>query len=193
MEATLLDFDFEARLRAFHQERSKDRSPGRHLSDILHYIGVTREPARYGGDPDLLLMHGGFIWEDVASLAFQQQIGGKPKQMELLVDGIYMTLDGFSARRWRVLEFKNTKISAVNPIRSRRFMLWHMQMMAYARAMDAMEAELYVLFSNGSYELGGGRFGKPVGKAWVFRFSKLELEENWQMILSANGEMEGAA
>lgn len=189
MEATPLDIDFEAELRAYHRRRS-DRSPGRHLSDILDRICRALEPKRYtGGDIDTLTVHAGFLWEDVAAVALLQHLGYKPKQLEILHDGVYFTLDGYSAKRRRVIETKDTKMSASNPIRSSKFMRWHMQMMAYCWVMGVTECELYVRFVNGSYELAGGRFGKPVMKGWLLRFTRQELRENWTQIVDMNEVM----
>ena len=193
MEATLLDIDFETELRNLQRERARDRSKGIHLSQIIHYIIEILEPKRFGGkEIDPALVHGGFIWEDVMSAAFMHQFG-HTKQIEIQRDDIYMTLDGFSAKRWRVIEMKCTKMSARNPIRSRKFMHWHMQIMGYCLGMRTQEAELIPLFLNGAYELGGGRFGKPVvgmkGHPYLLYFTKRELIENWDWILRSRDEM----
>jgi len=196
MEATLLlDIDFEAELRAYQERRSRDRSKGRHVSEVIHRIAARLEPARFGkkGGIDPVLAQGGFLWEDVWSQVLARQFGHN-KQLEIMEDGIFMTLDGFSAKRWRVIEYKATKMSARNDIRSRKFLHWHMQIMAYCLAMGTTEAELVPIFLNGSYELGGGKFGKPcVGKdghPWLMRYTKRELVENWRMILREARDMD---
>lgn len=51
--------------------------------------------------------------------------------------------------------------------------------------MDTLECELVVLFINGSYELGGGRFGRQIGRGWVMTYSEREVEDNWRMVLRA--------
>lgn len=190
MEATpIYEIDFEAELRRFQQERSRNRSKGRHLSECIHHIVARLDPKRFSttGPIDPAMAEGGFIWEDVISFAFARRYSSK--QLELQHEGIFGTLDDFSAAKWRVIEYKMTKMSAVNPIRSAKFLHWHMQIMGYCEMVDSYEAELVPLFVNGSYELGGGRFGKPVvgkdGHPYLLRFTPRERRENWEMILRA--------
>lgn len=198
MEASLLDIDFEAELVRYQRERARDRSKGIHLSDCMHRITAAVDPKRFGGrgEIDPVLAHGGFVWEDVMSQAFARQFG-RNKQIEVSRDRIFMTIDGFSAKRWRVIEMKMTKMSARNPIRSAKFWHWHMQIMAYCLAMRTYEAELIPLFLNGSYELAGGKFGEPVvgkgGKGYLMRYTKREMQENWDGILQARDEIEEEA
>ena len=194
MEAALLDLDFEAELRAFQARRSAGRSRGRHCSDLVHHVMAHLDKKRFGsrGEIDPVVFQAGYIWEDALSAAFGRQFGGR--QIELEVDGgdgppIFLTMDGFSAKQWRVREFKATRISAANPIRSSKFRHWHLQISAYCRAMGTQEAELVVLFINGSYEKAGGRFGDPFAKPFLLRFTERELEENWSLLLKANSEM----
>lgn len=151
------------------------------------------EPDRFKGtEAEVLLFEGGFIWEDVNSLVLGEHLGPH-KQIEMWMDGIYLTIDGFNTRRWRVLEYKDTKISARRSIREAMFLHWHWQIMAYCRAMKTLEAELYVRHVNGSYEMGGGRFGKTVGRGWRLGYTALEVEENWRMLRKVDEEMGEAA
>lgn len=200
MIATLLDdVDFNVELRAHQQTRIKDRTEGRHLSSIIHYIVERWEPQRFGGKGpiDPALAQGGFIWEDVWSRVMAQTLG-RGRQMEIEAPGhkgrpIYMTLDDFDVKAWRPVEFKMTKMSAANPIQSQKFRHWHMQLMSYTLNMGAEEALLVPLFLNGSYELGGGRFGNPVvgkdGHPYLMKYTERELQENWRFIVMIDGEM----
>jgi hypothetical protein len=148
------------------------------------------DPERFaGGAIEPLAVHQGFLWEDIFDAVLGKQLGGG-KQMELLEDGIFMTPDQLDFRRWRVREFKATKLSARHPIRSAKFWHWHVQIACYCRAMGTLEAELIALHINGSYELGGGRFGKTVAKSWLLRFTPMELRDYWRMILKARDEMD---
>lgn len=200
------DVDFTAELRARQAERSAERSEGRHLSDIIHYIIEKWEPKRFGGRGpiDPALAQGGFTWEDSWSRAMAERYR-TGRQMEIERPGwrgrpIFMTLDDFDVQAWRVVEYKMTKMSAANPIRSQKFRHWHMQIQSYCLNMDTDEAMLVPLFLNGSYELGGGRFGNPVvgkdGHPYLLRYTQRELLENWRFIVMVDGEMyeeEGAA
>lgn len=190
MEALpIIEIDFEAELRRFQESRSRNRSKGRHVSTCVHHIVARLDPKRFSttGPIDPAMAEGGFIWEDVISFAFARRYSSK--QLELEKDGIFGTLDDFSAARWRVIEYKMTKMSARNPIRSAKFMHWHMQIQAYCWMVETLEAELVPLFVNGSYELGGGRFGKPTigkdGHPYLLRHTIRELRENWDLILRA--------
>lgn len=191
MEASLLDIDFEAELRAFQARRVKDRSRGRHLSEILHRIVTTLDPKRFGGGAiEPAQAQFGFLFEDVWSAVMARQFGSK--QIEIEKDGIFMTMDGFSARRWRVQEYKATKMSARAPIRSAKFWHWHAQAMCYSMEMGTQEVELIPYFINGAYELGGGRFGKPVVRPYLMTYTRREQMETWDLVRRVNDEMEVA-
>lgn len=191
MEADNLDIDFEAELRAFQAQRVAGRSKGRHLSDVLTHIYTQLDPKRYGGSGPInpATAQRGFLWEDFLSFVLARQMGHN-KQHEILRDGIFMTLDGFSSKRWRVIEDKSTKMSARNPIRSAKFRRWHDQIMSYCGAMETLEAELRVLFLNGKYEMAGGRFGEELMIGWLMRYTKREVIETWDMILRAADDMD---
>lgn len=184
-----LRIDFEAAMTAYFRERNLKRSAGRHLSEVLHYIIKNTDPRRLGKDVNLAMFLRGFMWEEVLSGVFGPMLG-KWKQLEVDRDGIFMTMDGFNTERWRVKESKSTKKSARHPITSNMFWPWHMQVMGYADYFDTDECELAVLYINGAYELGGGRFGPETAKAYLLQFSKRERRENWESILRARDRMD---
>lgn len=200
MLARLLDIDLEAELRRIQDERARNRSRGRHLSDVLGYHHRRLEPNRFKddrGDPSsTFVFHKGFIWEDVLSAAFARQFGNQ--QLELEVDGIFMTLDGWRMATRKVKEYKATKISARENPRSKRFAHWHERTMGYMVGvydnfdLDAIptRSDLVVLHLNGSYELGGGRFGSEVAKAWELEYTPREIKENWDFIRRTRDEMD---
>lgn len=192
-QAFPLRLDFEAELERWHKQRVKDRTHGRHLSEIIHRIIKKLDPKRFGSPYEPTIGHMGFVWEDVVSYVLSRQLGGdvrgKP-QIELERDGIFMTMDWFNTRTWRVREYKATKMSGATDIRSNKFRHWHYQLMAYCLEMDTDEAELVPLFINGSYELAGGRFGKTVAIPYVIRYTAMEKRENWEMILRERDRMD---
>ena len=53
------------------------------------------------------------------------------------------------------------------------------QIKAYAYGFEAVEARICVFFINGDYK---GNF--PLVRIWDLKFTKLELTENWHMLLS---------
>jgi hypothetical protein len=188
-DSILPGIDFDAKLAAFHHRRASTRTRGIHQSDVIHYILERYDPKRFGGRGpiDPALAHSGFLWEDVLSWGFGRQFGDA--QMEMELDSILMTLDGFNVPDWRVREFKCTKISARNPFTSSKFWHWQLQVAGYCTVMDTLEAEMYVLFVNGSYEEAGGRFGKTVVRPRLWRFTARERRENWETILRARDHM----
>lgn len=188
-KAQPLSYDFEAELRRLQQQRVSTRTPGRHLSEILHRLVKRIDPKRFSDkDPDYALFQGGFIWEDISSMVLGKQLGAP--QIEVERDGILMTPDDFDADRWRVIETKDTKISAKNPIRSAKFWHWHVQIGCYCGFYETLEAELLVRFVNGSYELGGGRFGKTVGRKWLLTYTPRELRDYWTMVKRERDRMD---
>lgn len=189
MEALNLDIDFEAELRKFQARRSSNRSAGIHLSDCLHRFYSRLRPNRFRGGPiDVKTVQMGFIWEDVLSMVLSQQFGGRQREIEL--DRVFMTLDGFNVQRWRVREFKCTKMSSRDSIRSHKFERWHSQIMGYCKAMDTLEAELIPVHINGAYEQGGGRFGDIAARPVLMRYTRREVEDNWKMVLHMRDEIE---
>lgn len=189
MRASALPIDIEAEFSRLQARRVKHRSPGAHLSTIVKYIITIVHPERYGGGGKISPVRAqvGFLWEDMLSWALARQLG--MRQIEVELDGVFMTLDGFNTTEWRTREAKVTKISSANPITSSRFWHWHIQMMAGCRAMETGECELVVLHVNGAYEMGGGRFGDEQARAWLVSFSPREIEENWRMVLRARDRM----
>jgi hypothetical protein len=178
-----LDIDFVELLKEFHRDRisgDKRRSEGLHLSEIVHSIIKKLDPKRFpDGEVEAEVAHMGFLFEDTLSWVFAKEFSNS-KQQEIEYDDILMTIDGW--RNGRVQEFKCTKMSAANPITSHKFMPWMIRTKGYCKALGVREAELVVLFVNGSYELGGGRFGTTRVKGWRLEWSEREIEENWQMI-----------
>lgn len=199
MHAELMDVDIEGALREIQARRARFRSKGRHLSDVVHYYMTKMQPRRFKEDArasgvDPLVFHKGFLWEDVISMAFAKQFGNV--QLELLLDGIFMTLDGLRLVERAVKEYKASKMSAVDNIRSRRYEHWHIRTMGYCAAastefdVDIHTAHLVVLYLNGSYELAGGRFGMEVVRPWKLTYTRRELIENWDLIRRVRDEMD---
>jgi hypothetical protein len=191
MIATDLDIDFEREIAGFNARRVRGREKGEyHLSEIIHWMVEKLDPGRFGDSgPDPLTASLGFMWEDVFGHAFGKawRLGSTQIQTEL--DGVLMTLDGFDVRRKRVRDFKFTKMSAATPITGSKCWHWKMQVNGYCRAFEVREAELIVMHINGAYELGGGRFGKPVAKGHLLQFTEMESRELWEAVLRARDSM----
>lgn len=198
MRAELLDIDWDEQLRAFHSQRGRRDESMPHLSTLVNRAMARRFPARFGsyldGPPDAALAHQGFVWEDVLSGVFSKIYGRDARQMVAERDGILGTLDGFrlgastihgipDAPNGRVLEAKFSKMSAAHRIDSSHFQHWMMRTSGYCTMMGTDEAEFAIMHVNGSYELGGGRFGMTIPRAWRVIFSPYERKENWDQVL----------
>jgi hypothetical protein len=193
-----LPFDFNAALASFQRSRSGDRTAGVHLSTVIKFYMQKIEPERFSGDADLALFQTGFLWEDVNSWAFSRQMrkkkrckrcgcseahGPQNSQLEVELDDILMTPDEFNTKIWRIGETKATKMSRRHPLTSNKFWHWMVQIKGYCNYFNATEAELKVLWVNGSYELAGGRFGKTVATGHLLKFTPRELKENWELVV----------
>lgn len=162
-------------------EPQLERSKGIHVSQCIKRLLVKMDPKKYGGEGfDRDRMFVGFLWEEVMSAAFARLARSRDpdlEQVEVEVDGLIGTIDGYDAERGRVREFKATWISSRNPIDSHRFWHWMVQVKAYCYMTGTLEADLFVLFVDGDYKPR-----KRIPKAWVLRFTEQEVVDNWRLL-----------
>ena len=201
MRAEPLDIDIVAALREHQARRAQYRDQQlTHLSTICHYIDVFMEPERFGNDePNPLIFNKGFLWEDVLSTAFASQWGNLQVELEWPASTkprIVGTVDGLSLVKRRIKEYKNTKMSSRTPIVSNRYKHWHRRTMGYCYMASCrfgrpyLQAEYVVMHVNGHYEKGGGRFGDEEAMAHLVTFGEIEMQENWDSIITAYEEMQ---
>lgn len=166
------------------------RSKGIHCSEIIKWILRRMDPERFKGgpiDPNQSIQ--GFIWEEILSTGFASLMRKQTlvQQLELseTLAGrtVYFTLDGLDHGKWKVHEYKATRMSAGRPILDHRFWHWFVQMKAYCRVAQSREAELWAFFVNGDYKNG------PLMKRWEIEFSKGEIVEAWIMLENALKQM----
>ena len=162
------------------------RADGVHLSDILKPMREEFLSSVYPSLDDMeederlearMRMEAGFIWEDTLSRAFGNAFA--PRYNDLCVDGVWMNPDGCviqtDAPR-RVDEYKFTSSYKAPDAR----VDWQWQVKAYCWAVGALVARFYVLHYNGVHRNDRG----PTFKAYECVYTRLELQENWQMILN---------
>ncbi len=151
------------------------RSPGLHLSDIIHDIANTSGISNYKRDTGVTLrMEMGFLWEEVLTLALKERI---PCRMEIKQDGIYMSPDGIDVPSWELHEYKATWSSSnKSPLDNWR---WMTQVKSYCYGTGTEICNLHVFYVNGDYKGTG-----PEYLTYRIRFTPMELQENWGMVLS---------
>lgn len=183
----------------------QDRSPGTHVSDIIHSLCLRL--GHYVDDgslPDMTRLQMGNAWERaVASMYEESDPNRWAKGWEVCLDGVYGTPDfidlhpnergawEYSAETsicqedanadFSVEECKCTWMSARNDIHSEKFWKYKVQLMAYCKMLGACLGHLHVLFVNGEYEKGV--LGTPVYRVWRAEFTQGQLDQNWNMLM----------
>lgn len=180
-------------------ESPQPRSAGLHQGEVIRDIEnavlkpgerrpydqlTSAEKQRMGNYVEM-----GFIWEVVVESVWKRRMFSRRKaegvirQPELLVDGLYRTLDGIIIPAYSLDEYKATWKSSNHPIDGPSFWAWHQQMMGNLHAISvtfgvkARQADLYVFYVNGDYRESG-----PQTKHFVFTFADRELAESVSMI-----------
>lgn len=186
MKVTSLDTSpFPAQIVGTLPETGESRSTGTlHLSTV--YRDMEREAqlsARKAMDEKELAWYGagGFLWEHVFSLAFQQAVDRRDliRPGEWGCDGIVGSPDLIDVPHWRVVELKCRWMSSAKFEQLEKyFWLELVQVKGYCKMVDSTEAELWVFFVNGDY-----RPPRPVVLGKLLQFSHQEIEESWQMIV----------
>jgi hypothetical protein len=190
------------------------RSKGLHLSDVLRHIrgemGLAVDDTPLPDAPAAVKARimGGFIFENCIERAWKE-LGPASRNVrrppELLVDGIYMSPDGFCDEEFSVDEYKSTEKTrrkwdlglqllqdgeeAALPFEQttifRDHWNWFMQLMAYCLGLSTNRGNLIVWWRRGNY---GKDWKDENSKADVrmypFDFDNEELERNWTTILA---------
>lgn len=170
------------------QSAQGERTPGIHVSDIIRTIMMTLEPKRFAAQnkdkPPVERMAPGVIWEQLLEDAMSKlAVADKSMHLvrpgEVVQDGIILTPDAISITEWLVHEFKFTWMSSNGAIDHKKFFHWMLQLKAYCYALKTRQARLHAFFVMGDYAGSG-----PQTLAWNVKFTQLELDETWQMLLN---------
>lgn len=180
----------------FLADSGVDRSDGAHVSEVINDLVETLEKT-HRDDPPPNQLQGqfekGFIWERVLSRGFGERAAIRPG--EIHCDGLAGSPDGinfvtltnngieYGGPTMVLEEYKCTTYSSRrSPDENLR---WMMQVKAYCYMWTASSGELLnhcifrVLHLMGDY-----KNRNPMPKTWLLTFGRLELEENWRVIIN---------
>lgn len=181
---------------------------GCHLGSIIHKLKVAmgQNVGDIPGDQLLVRMQEGFLWEvaleyvtagmtvdGALELAFKRYMvelrKGVSKQVQVEMDGIRMTPDGFDSVAGRLESYKCTRRSLGGAKSQEEFVTnfweWQMQEMSYCLAVGVDSVRWVVLWQGGDYKRGAGT-GPRVMESTA-TWSVEELKENWRVVLKHAG------
>lgn len=187
-------FDFTPRSGAL-QPMGLGRPAGVHLGEIVRamkeYAGEKVDSVE--GEQEWFRAQVGFLWERALEYAFKEYMGveraGVEHQIELEVDGIHMTPDGFDPQPEDLEEYKATWRTARKWNEDPElFWSWLVQVKGYLHGLSVRDgvprrrARFYILFVNGDYKRGSGAL--PMGiYTERLTFTDEEVKENWANVL----------
>jgi hypothetical protein len=169
------------------------RSPGpAHVSNIIRDIENTvLKPGQRRKYDDLspeekrrmgAYVSVGWAWEEAIRGALLASGAGPLSSErfispgECVLDGIYGTPDWLDVDDYCVEEFKATWRSSRRPL-DPDFWHWLVQIKAYCKMLGCTWARLRVFYVNGDYRDSG-----PQIKHFRLEWSKLEIDQNWEML-----------
>lgn len=195
-------------------EMGVGRSKGLHLSDVLRHIrgelGLAVDDTPL---PDAMAsvkarIMGGFVFENCIERAWKELMPFSRRvrrPSEIVVDGIYMSPDGFCDEEFSVDEYKSTEktrrkwdlgLELLHEGDERTFPIeqttifrdhwnWFMQLMAYCRGLSTNRGNLIVWWRRGNYGKDWkDENSKPDVRMYPFDFSNEALDRNWTTILA---------
>lgn len=169
-----------------------NRSPGIHLSDVIHDMDVTllKTGERDIDEDTMFQFEKGYLWEVALSKAFGEKAAVRIGEVEL--DGILMSPDGvkYEGRATTVdgmrvdmhdigaiEEYKCTALSSSkSPADNWR---WMMQVKGYCKALGTTKCIFRILYHVDIMRNPGGAYG-----VFLLTFTQGELDENWEAVLN---------
>ena len=177
--------DYPECLRSEAEEQGLTRSPGLHLSQIIHAIEDTIHPPEdWCSEAELAFFaSGGFMWERVFSMAMRDSVvsGDLVRPGELTLDGIIGSPDlirisdmtGIDTKmKWRSVRSWDDAGS-----REKNYWAWFTQCKAYAKMFGINVYEIHAFFVAGDW-----RPPIPQTRALRMEFTDKELNDTWAMI-----------
>jgi hypothetical protein len=175
------------------------RAPGLHLSDIVHDLCTTLDPARFGGR-DATAGADDEVEEDLATvpiiflgMAFEEKLdrclpGVSYRPPPMQYKGIWMSADrvSFEDAGLVVEEHKLTKMSGAQDVQGPKFAHWFYQLKFYCSGFETTHGRIRACFVNADYRFGKTPATEPAGRmyrVWDIEFSKQELQDNDSMII----------
>lgn len=166
-----------------------NRSPGKHVSHIIHSLCVNLGHYVPDDAPNTVRFELGNALEHAVIDRYTLDDPDRyirPGEFE--VDGVHGTPDLLDLYDEAVEECKLTWLSTKHEVDSQKFWHYWVQLRAYCYMVGLTMGDgwsigrLHVCFVNGNYKYGDDGSG-PVYKVWECRFTKEELEKNWRMLL----------
>lgn len=179
-----LEPPYPARIRSEADELGLVRSPGLHLSTILHDIEKTIRPRDEWCTEEELAFYGagGFLWERVFSTCHAEAIADgdmiRPGEFEL--DGIIGSPDLIRISDWTLIETKHPwkSVNKFDNHLEKYFWAWIVQVACYLKMIGSNVAEIHAYFVCGNWK-------PPVPQIRSVRidFTDMELDEYWGMVV----------
>lgn len=187
--------------------KADGRAVGAHVSDIIRDISNTvlkpGQREKYDDlSPDEQRRLGnyasvGWAWEHIirrGMLDAGVNPGTDSQRFQcpgqLTLNGIHGSPDWLDTTVWENVEFKATWRSSNRPL-DPDFWEWLTQFKAYCKMLGCTSTRLLVFYVNGDYRDSGPQF-----KDIRLNFTKMEIEDNWSMLLNharAKGMVNGHA
>ncbi len=164
------------------------RSEGLHVSEIYKRMMVRIEPKKYGqpiDDEARRRMEVGIIFENVLEQGLAEKYGVARVGEVVSPEGIIMSPDGVNPELVAGEEYKATFKSCRHGITDEHgeplpgFLVWFIQMKAYAKWLELLDWLLRVLFICGDYS----RPIQPQFRTYKVQFTQEEVDTNWSMLL----------
>lgn len=157
------------------------RAEGLHLGEVIRSLMNSSGLGYKGkGFSDMqLTAEIGLLWEDVLSKVMRDKYAARPGQIR--VDGIWVSPDGVGPDPDNEvpLVLEEYKATWQSTRRSPTDNFYYMaQVKSYCRAIETSIAIMRIFYIMGDYKGSG-----PIYRVARIKFTKRELDKNWEMIL----------
>lgn len=172
---------------------SLTRTPGPHVSDIIHYLCIRLGHYDEREDNELSpavqsRMQIGCAFEDIIADRLSRDSPDRYVRVgEIERDGIFGHPDLVDTRDTAVEEDKATWLSAKHGPGSSKFWKWEVQLKAYCYMLEIPLGRLRVCYLNGDYKWTRSAESGVYVPLYERRFTEGELEDNWGMLLDHLG------
>lgn len=165
------------------------RSEGLHVSEIYKRLMTRIEPQKYGkpiDDEARRRMEIGIVFENVLEQGLAEKYGVARVGELVSPEGIILSPDGVNPELIAGEEYKATFKTCRHGITDENgqplpaFVVWFIQMKAYAKWLELLDWLLRVLFICGDYS----RPISPQFHTYKVCFTQDEVDENWEMLLN---------
>lgn len=156
------------------------RSPGVHVSNVISDLCVRL--GFFSGDTILTS-----VWAQLGCAlewaVIQRYARHYPNRYailgELEEDGLFGTPDLYDMDKNAVVEIKLSWMSTKQPVDGPKYWRYWTQVKAYCKMVDSELGYLNVAHVMGAYDGKG-----PAWREWEARFTRKEINDNWQMLLN---------